>query len=115
MGPGAVSRDVSESFSAGLNLRTALGEFTVKSFRLSFMLLSVLFLGQSSAVTAQTPSQSSAVSPKYRTHFVIYDVEEKPPIPAKSLVRGSDTFHKRTDSCAKDCDAAKTARSHHDR
>ena len=49
----------------------------MKSLRLSFMLLSGLFLGllfASAGLSAQNPFQPGA---KYRTHFVIYDVQKK--------------------------------------
>ena len=51
--------------------------FTVKSLRLSFMLPSVLSLGllfASIGLVAHNPFQSG---PKYRTRFVIYDVQKK--------------------------------------
>jgi TolB protein len=59
-------------------IRSLPGEFTVKSLRLSFMLLSGLSLGllfASAGLAAQNPVQPRA--PKYRTHFVIYDVQKK--------------------------------------
>ena len=49
----------------------------MRSLRLSFMLLSGLFLGlpfASAGLSAQNPFQSGA---KYRTNFVIYDVQKK--------------------------------------
>jgi TolB protein len=49
----------------------------VRSLRLSFMLLSGLFLGllfPSAGLSAQNPFQSGT---KYRTNFVIYDVQKK--------------------------------------
>lgn len=52
----------------------------MKSLRLSFMLLSGLSLGllfDSAGLAAQKPFQPGAVAPKYRTHFVIYDVQKK--------------------------------------
>jgi TolB protein len=52
----------------------------VKLLRRSFLLLSALSLGLlfvSARLAAQKPSQSGSVAPKYRTHFVIYDMQKK--------------------------------------
>ena len=52
----------------------------MKSLRLSFMLLSGLSLGllfASAGLAAQNPFQPGTVAPKFRTHFVIYDVQKK--------------------------------------
>ena len=52
----------------------------MKSFRRSLMLLSGLSLGLIFAVdglAAQNPTRPRAAAPKYRTHFVIYDVQKK--------------------------------------
>ena len=52
----------------------------MKSIRLSFMLLSGLSLGllfASTGLAAQNPTRPGAVAAKYRTHFVIYDVQQK--------------------------------------
>lgn len=49
----------------------------MKSFRCAFTLLSGLCLGMVSAVAAQHSAQPRAVAPKYRTHFVVYDVQKK--------------------------------------
>jgi TolB protein len=61
-------------------IRSFSGGFTVKSLRWSFMLLSGLSLWlffASVRVAAQNSTQPGAVAPKYRTHFVIYDVQKK--------------------------------------
>jgi len=53
------------------------GGFTVRLLRLSFTLLSSLALGllfASTGLEAQNPFQSGV---KYRTHFVVYDVQKK--------------------------------------
>jgi len=60
-------------------LRSFSGGFAVKSPRLSFISLSALFLGMLfvfAGLAAQNPNQP-APTPKYRTHFVIYDVLKK--------------------------------------
>jgi TolB protein len=49
----------------------------VKLLSCALALLSVLFLGLLSVVTAQNPSQRGPAAPKYRTHFVIYDMHKK--------------------------------------
>jgi len=49
----------------------------VKSSRHPFMLLSGMFLTLLAAVSAQNPTQSGTVAPKYRTHFLVYDVQKK--------------------------------------
>src|ERR1700756_1380472 len=43
----------------------------VKSLRLGFMLVLALYLGMALA------AQNSSAAPKYRTHFVVYDVQKK--------------------------------------
>lgn len=52
----------------------------MKSLRWTFKLLSGLFLGllfASAGLTAQNTSHPGGVAPKYRTHFVIYNVQKK--------------------------------------
>src|SRR4029077_16472490 len=66
--------------NASERLRHPPREFTVKSLRRSFKLLSGLSLGllfASTGLAAQNPTHPGAVAPKYRTHFVIYDVQKK--------------------------------------
>jgi TolB protein len=61
-------------------MRSFPGGFTVKSPRRNFILLSGLSLGllfASPGLAAQNPTQPGAVAPKYRTHFVIYDVQKR--------------------------------------
>src|ERR1700730_12323748 len=58
-------------------IRSFPGGSIVRSLRLSFMLLAGLFLGlfcASARLSAQNPFQSGV---KYRTNFVIYDVQKK--------------------------------------
>src|SRR5579859_1656435 len=70
-------RQHAKAIPANLVIRSVPGGLTVKSLRLS----SVLFLGlcpglllPSAGIAAQNPGP---VAPKYRTHFVIYDVQKK--------------------------------------
>ena len=52
----------------------------MRSLRWSFMLLSGLTPGLlfvSAGLAAQNPTHSGTVAPKYRTHFVTYDVQRK--------------------------------------
>src|SRR5260370_16801632 len=65
----------------GPMIRSLPGGCTVKSLRLSFMLVSILSLGllfASAGLVAQNPFQPG---PKYSTHFVIYDVQKKTTTP----------------------------------
>jgi hypothetical protein len=58
-------------------IRSLPAGFTVKSIRWSFMLfsgLSLVLLFATAGLVAQNPFQSGT---KYRTHFVIYDVQKK--------------------------------------
>lgn len=61
-------------------IRSLRGGFTVNSLRWNFMLLSGLVVGllfAAAGLAAQNQTHSDSVAPKYRTHFVIYEVEKK--------------------------------------
>jgi TolB protein len=51
----------------------------VKSFRRTSVVLAGLCIGQmvAAGLSAQNPAHASAAAPKYRTHFVTYDVQKK--------------------------------------
>src|SRR5258708_1757245 len=74
-------KDPPVGMDEGPMIRSLPGGFTVKSLRLSFMLVSILSLGllfASAGLVAQNPFQPG---PKYGTHFVIYDVQKKTTTP----------------------------------
>ena len=62
----------------------------MKSFRCAFMLLFGLCLAAAALSGQNTARSSESVKPKYRTHFMVYDVQNKT---TKSMLTAEGEWH----------------------